>query len=172
MPDCVTALPLSPPPSRLSWRHNLALVYLGSDRPTDASAEWRAALALDPAFVPALAGLGEAALQTNDSAALDVAAADLDRFDPPQAAALRARGLMKARRFDAARAVLNTALEKTPTELGLRVLLSHTWLQDGSDPAAAERALLAVLDLAPGHSEATHNLATLRSVSRRTCRPM
>jgi tetratricopeptide (TPR) repeat protein len=143
-------------------RHNLALVYLDSGRSADAAAEWRAALALDPAFVPALAGLGEAALRTGDLAALEAAAATLGQFDAPQAAMLRARYLLKVKRYRDARAVLEAAFATTPNDLGLLVLLSHAWLQDGSDPTAAERALLAVLALAPGNPEVTHNLATLR----------
>ncbi|MFO0938678.1 MAG: glycosyltransferase [Gemmataceae bacterium] len=42
-------------------RHNLASIYFETGRLDEASREWRAALTLDPAFVPALAGLNEIA---------------------------------------------------------------------------------------------------------------
>jgi hypothetical protein len=40
-------------------------------------------------------------------------------------------------------------------------VLSHVLLQEGRDPAAAEQALHAVLELDPQSAEARHNLALL-----------
>jgi hypothetical protein len=44
-----------------------------------------------------------------------------------------------------------------PRWLEARVLLNYVLLQEGTDPAAAERALAAVLALDPGNAEARHN---------------
>jgi len=41
------------------------------------------------------------------------------------------------------------------------VLVSHAWLKEGTDPAESERALRAVLAVAPDHADARHNLAVL-----------
>src|SRR5262249_33746712 len=143
-------------------RHNLALVLLESGRAAGAAAQWRAALDLHPAVVPPPAGVGGAALRPDDHHGLGAAPPPLRPFGPPRAAALRARGLWRLRKYREAREVLAASLDHAPTALGLHLLMAHAWLRDGSDPAAAERALLAVLALEPGHDETRHNLSVLR----------
>jgi Tfp pilus assembly protein PilF len=80
-----------------------------------------------------------------------------------ESAVLRARGYLARQDFAAAREVLHEAIARAPRALWPRVILTHAWLQEGRDAAAAERALLDVLELDPEHKEARHNLAVLRS---------
>jgi hypothetical protein len=44
-----------------------------------------------------------------------------------------------------------------------QILLTHVLLQEDVDPAAAERALLRVLELDPQHVDAQRNLSILRA---------
>jgi tetratricopeptide (TPR) repeat protein len=77
------------------------------------------------------------------------------------AAVLRGRALMGRGDYPAARRLLRESVAAHPQALWPRVILSHAYLQEGKDPAAAERALRDVLALAPGHAEARNNLAVL-----------
>ena len=75
-------------------RHNLAVTYTRLGRPQDAAAEWRAALAEDPGFAPAWAGLGNLGLATGDRALTDEAIERLGALGAagrPEADALRGR---------------------------------------------------------------------------------
>jgi glycosyltransferase involved in cell wall biosynthesis len=138
-------------------RHNLAVLYLEQGRDAEAEAEWRAALAARPDFAPAWQALGELYLRQKRWDELEAVAAKLGAG----AVLLRARGHLARREFAAARALLEEAIARAPTALAPRVALSHAWLQEGHDPAAAERALRDVLALDPDHAEARHNLAVL-----------
>jgi len=56
-------------------------------------------------------------------------------------------------------------------EVWPRVILSHCLLEEGSDRAAAEKALLEILEFDPGNAGARHNLHVLRGRSPGvTCR--
>jgi Flp pilus assembly protein TadD len=57
-------------------------------------------------------------------------------------------------------------VERAPQEVRAWVVLSYALLQEGADSAAAERALLKVLELDPGNAEARHNLGVLRAQNR------
>ncbi len=144
-------------------RHNLAVLYHQQGRHGEATAQWRAAVDECPGFTPAWLGLGEACLARGDWTGLEEAAARLEGLEPgtPEAAVLRARGLLARRDFAAARALLDEVIRAHPQALGPRVALSHLLLQEGRDPAAAEQALRDVLLLDPGHREALHNLSVL-----------
>jgi thioredoxin-like negative regulator of GroEL len=75
---------------------------------------------------------------------------------------LRARVSLAKRQFTEARRALEEVLARAPRWLEARVLLSYVHLQEDRDPAAAEGALQAVLELDPDNKEARHNLGVLR----------
>jgi Flp pilus assembly protein TadD len=75
---------------------------------------------------------------------------------------LRGRAHLLCREFAEARQVLEEAAATAPGSLEARVLLSYVHLQEDRDPAAAEAALQAVLELDAGNREARRNLAVLR----------
>jgi tetratricopeptide (TPR) repeat protein len=141
----------------------LALLYRAQGRPADAEAQWRAALAEQPDFAPAWAGLGGLALAHQRWDDLELALGQLRRHPAGAAEAdlLQARGLLARRQFADARALLEGAIAGDPQALPPRVLLTHALLQEGRDPAAAERALPAVLERAPTEAESWRHLAVL-----------
>jgi tetratricopeptide (TPR) repeat protein len=147
-------------------RHNLAILYREQGRDADAEAQWRAALGDRADFLPAWLGLGELCLRSGRWDELEAVAARISALPQrggEQPALLRARGHLARREFAAARRLLEDAAARAPDLLAPRVLLSHALLQEGCDPAAAERALREVLALDPGNREARHNLAILLS---------
>ncbi len=140
-------------------RHNLGVLYLQQGRLAEAQAQWRAAAAQNPEFLPAWLGWGECCLRSGNLDGLEAAARRLE--DLPggrlEATLLRARGLMARREFAGARALLEAACAASPQAVAPRVLLSHALLQEGRDVPAAEAALREVLRLEPGNAEARHN---------------
>lgn len=75
---------------------------------------------------------------------------------------LAGRVALGKRRYRDARTLLESAIVNHPTQLAPRVLLTHVLLDEGADWPAAEMALLNVLEMAPEHAEARHNLEVLR----------
>lgn len=145
-------------------RHNLGVLYSEQGRHAEAAAQWRAALTDEPSFVPAHVGLGEVYLTTRNWAGLDRQVAELRGLGAAgevEAAGLTARGRIDRGEFAAARAGLAEAIGKYPSAVGLRVVLSHAYLRDGTDLAGTERALRGVLALDPDHPPARHNLELL-----------
>jgi hypothetical protein len=88
----------------------------------------------------------------------------------PQAALLsallRARARLARCEFAAARALLGAAIARWPREVAPRLLLAQVHLAEGSDPAAAEQALIEALVLEPTNDEALRCLVQLH---RRIC---
>jgi hypothetical protein len=74
---------------------------------------------------------------------------------------LRARGHLARREFSQAQQLLRATMAWAPQALWLRVLLSHSLLQEGKNWLAVEQALRDILALDPGHAEARHNLQVL-----------
>jgi tetratricopeptide (TPR) repeat protein len=144
-------------------RHNLAVVYCQQGRDEEAEAQWRAAVAERPDFLPGWLGLGERYLARGRWDEVEAAARRLEGLPlgAVEAAVLRARGLLARGAFDAARSVLAGAIAAQPQALGPRIILSHVFLKEGRDLAAAEQALRDVLMLDPTNAEATNNLAVL-----------
>jgi predicted Zn-dependent protease len=104
---------------------------------------------------------------------LEVLAGDLEGRPEGSlfAAGVRIRVQLGQRQFAAAQAAVQQLIDRYPSTVEPRTLLSHALLQEGLDWPAAERALQAVLALAPEHGEAQHNLAVLRQLqSQRLCR--
>jgi len=145
-------------------RHNLAVIYHETARPSDAEREWRAALAERPDFVPAWPGLAELYLMCGQWVELEETATRLEATPTAgvEGVVLRARGHLAQREFTPARRLLEETIERSPRALWPRVVLSHVLLQEGRDWAAAEAALQNVLSLDPAHAEARRNLAILR----------
>jgi glycosyltransferase involved in cell wall biosynthesis/Flp pilus assembly protein TadD len=145
-------------------RHNLAILYRRSGRHEEAEAQWRLAVRERPDFLPAWLGLGEGHLRRAEWGPLEEVARKMEGLHegPAEAAVLRGRACLARKEFEAARSLLGGAAAAWPGAVAPRVFLSYALLQEGADPAAAERALQAVLGLDPGNAEARHNLAVLR----------
>jgi tetratricopeptide (TPR) repeat protein len=142
-------------------RHNLAILCRDQGRPEEAQAQWRAALAERPDFLPARLGLAEGCLEGGRWEELEQHVRELEGVAPLEAVLLQARGFLARRDFGAARGLLEGEIARCPREVRLRLALSHALLQEGRDWEAAEDALLGVLELDPGHPESLHNLALL-----------
>jgi tetratricopeptide (TPR) repeat protein len=148
-----------------SARHQLALLYREQKRLAQAEAQWRAVLADWPLHKGAWLGLGELYLEAGRWADLEAVAGRLGELPDggTEGVLLRARGLLARQEHARARELAEAAVAEAPGALRPRVLLSHVLLQEGRDFPAAERALRAVLELAPEHAEARRNLALLLS---------
>lgn len=155
---------------RATARHNLATLAAQGQRWDEAESHWRAATTEVPDFVMAWLGLGEVCLACQRWPELDTIAARLEEElrQPAEAAVLQARARLDQRDFAAARRLLEAAIARSPQAVWPRLILSHVLLQEGRDPAAAERALRAVLALDPHHSEARARSATRQGSSRAT----
>lgn len=144
-------------------RHHLALVYGQQGRAADAEAQFRAALAERPDFVPAWLGLAELLLAERRWDDLEAAASGLAAGSgaATEATVLRARSRLARGDFGGARTLLDGAIAADPRALWPRVIRTHALLQEGKDLDAAERALRDVLALDPEYREARNNLAIL-----------
>ena len=140
-------------------RHCLAEVLAEQKREAEAEAQWRAALTEAPEYVPAWLGLGRLYVRTQKWAAAEQAADQLG--ETAAGFVIRGESKLARKEFGAARWVLSQGIERFAQELRLRVLLSHTLLQEGKDWDAAERALRDVLALDPNYAEAQNNLQLL-----------
>jgi tetratricopeptide (TPR) repeat protein len=144
-------------------RHQLALLCKAQGRAAEGEAEWRAAVAEQPGFLPAWLELAELYLAQGRWAELEETAGRLDVIGGTgiEAALVRARGRLARREFGLARRLLEETIARYPQALGPHVILSHVLLQEGRDWAAAERTLRRVLELDPDNAEARRNLAVL-----------
>jgi tetratricopeptide (TPR) repeat protein/glycosyltransferase involved in cell wall biosynthesis len=142
-------------------RHQLALLYRGQGRWAEAEAEWQAAAADLPAFVPAWQGLAEIYLAQRRWDDLDQVTCRLGATAPPEAVLLQARAHLLRGEAVAARALLEPAVAEAPQALRPRVLLAQVLLHEGTDPGATEQTLRAVVHLEPRQAEAWRDLALL-----------
>ncbi len=149
-------------------RHNLANIYRRQGRVAEAELQWRAAVAEKPEFESAWLGLEDLFVVQCRWADLETLASEMEKRPAlgVQAYVARARGHLGRKEFDAAKMLLHEIIGKEPKALRPRVLLSHVLLQEGSDTKAAEQALLDVLALDPGNTEAKNNLAVLRASNK------
>jgi GT2 family glycosyltransferase/tetratricopeptide (TPR) repeat protein len=144
-------------------RHNLGLLYQQQGRLPEAESQWRAALGLEPGFVPARVGLTDILLAQGRWAEVE-AEADRMQGQPGAelpAAVVRGRVRLGRKEYAAAREVLAKACARFPEAVLPRVFLSYAYLEEGQDLAGAERAVRAVLELEPGQEEARQNLTLL-----------
>jgi len=144
-------------------RHNLAALYRAQGRLAEAEAQWRAALAEQPGFVPAQLELAEVLLAQGRVAEAEpvMAALEAGPLDRLELGVLRARLLLRRREFAPCRQLLGEVIGQAPEAERPRELLSHCLLQEGRDWPAAEQALRDVLALNAHNAEARRNLAVL-----------
>ncbi len=149
---------------RLAARQQLALLLRGLGRLPEAVAQWRALLVEEPQHRPARLGLAECWLTQGRWGELEALLGRLEQETPQalEVLLLRGRVHLARKQFAEAWQVVEKALGLAPKSVAARVLLSYVHLQEDRDPAAAEAALRAVLELAPNHREAQRNLAVLR----------
>jgi GT2 family glycosyltransferase/tetratricopeptide (TPR) repeat protein len=151
-------------------RQNLAILCQQQGRPEEAEAHFRQVVAERPEFLPGWVGMAELFLAQKQWPQLEETAEQLAsiRGGEVEAGLLRARGHLVRREFAECRSILEKAIAAAPRVLAPRLLLSHAYLQEGTDPDGAEGALLSVLELAPDNTEARNNLAVLRRDRERT----
>jgi tetratricopeptide (TPR) repeat protein len=145
-------------------RHNLAVLYVKQGRHAEAEVQWRAAVIEQPEFMQGWYALEDFYLSQERWPDLEGVAESLTRTSAGavQASVTRARGHLARKEFAEAKTLLTDAITGDPSALRPRLLLSHVLLQEDADPKAAEKALLAVLELDPDHPEAQRNLTILR----------
>jgi Flp pilus assembly protein TadD len=156
-------LALNPPePKGSTAQYDLALAYANLSRYDDAARALRAAIALDPSFLAAMANL----------IAVDLARGDLrearkiaDRYvalDPDSARALYSRGIVALQGGDAAtaRADFGKLLHANPSYAVAHYDLALAEERLGRF-SAAERELRSALELAPGYARARFALGVV-----------
>ncbi len=142
----------------------LAELCRRQQRWVDAARYCQEGLQVQPGHVPLWLEWGEVCLAAKQWKDLEHIAQGLatQAHQPAEAEILRARAERGQGNFAAARARLEQLLPQIPGALGPRLLLSHVLLQEGKDLVAAKSALQEILQIAPDHPEAKHNLRILR----------
>jgi len=154
---------LDPPePKGSTARYDLAIAYANLHRYDDAARQLRAALALDPGFLAAMANLIAVDLARGD---LREARKTADRYvtlDPNSARALYSRGLIALQSGDAAtaRADFGKLLHVNPSYAVAHYDLALAEERLGRYDAA-ERELRSALALAPGYARARFALGVV-----------
>jgi tetratricopeptide (TPR) repeat protein len=148
---------------RLAARRELALLLRSLGRLPEAVAQWRALLTEEPENRAARLGLGECWLAQERWGEVEALLGRLEQQTPEalEVLLLRGRVYLARRQFAEARRIVEKAMGVAPRSVEARVLLSYVHLQEDRDPAAAEAALRAVLELDPNHREAQRTLAVL-----------
>jgi tetratricopeptide (TPR) repeat protein len=154
-------------------RHQLALLCRDGGRPEEAEAQWRAALAERPDFVPGWLGLADLCLARGREADLrrDLEGLAARPGAGVAAAALRARLRLHRGEFAAARAALEGAVTAAPHSFWPRALLGRVLLQEGRDLGAAARALREALALDPHQEDVRRQLARLEGRAKAGATP-
>jgi glycosyltransferase involved in cell wall biosynthesis/Flp pilus assembly protein TadD len=144
-------------------RHNLGLIYRAQQRHAEAEAQWRAALAERPAYVPAALALGDLFLALDRRDEMDQVIRQLEALPQGRVAVAQLRAADHASRGDlaAARQILEEALAAAPRTPELLLQLSRVLLREGRHWTAAEKVLRDLLALNPNHYEARNNLTVL-----------
>jgi tetratricopeptide (TPR) repeat protein len=150
-------------------RHNLARVFKAQGRADAAEAQYRAALAHRPDSVRSLYELGLLLVEHGRAAETEPIVRKLDglgSIGTMAATMLRAQRHLKQGEVAQAGRLLETAVAAEPSALEPRVMLSRLLVENNADRAATERALRAVLGLAPDHEWAQAQLASLLNNER------
>jgi tetratricopeptide (TPR) repeat protein len=151
-------------------RNQLAHLYYGKGQHAEAEAEWRQAVDERPDFLPAWLGLGELYLDQGRLEELDAVVKHVlepsggsqpSQGEKNEGLVLKARGLLARKEYEPARAILDELSSRNPRWVYPRIILSHVLLQEGKDPASAERVLREIVDLDPGQAESWRNLTVL-----------
>jgi len=154
-------------------RHDLAVLYRSQERAADAERHWRLVVAGRPDYIQAWMGLADLWLAQGRLDEVERAARLLEAQAglPAEAAVLRARARLAQRDFTSARDLLTQTIIHYPDAFWPRVALGHVLLQEGWDPAAAERALQDVLTRSPDYAPARQQLAALYRQQGRAAPP-
>jgi tetratricopeptide (TPR) repeat protein len=144
-------------------RRQLAEVCQAQGRPAEAEAHWRAALADNPDFLPALRALGDILLHKKAWGELDGVVAKLEALVPDSVDTvfLMARACLGRGEFAEARRLFEAVIARVPEAVQPRVLLTHALIRAENDWPATEKALRAVLACDPGQDESRKNLGVL-----------
>jgi tetratricopeptide (TPR) repeat protein len=145
-------------------RQRLALDYLRQGRVDDAELQWRAMLADVPDSTQAWLGLVDVYLARGlpDLWQPLLQAVEAVPNNGLNSALVKARLAEAQNDYVAARVLLERACDQHGKSLWPRIALARVLLQEGHDWPAAERALVAVLELQPTHGEARRNLDLVR----------
>ncbi len=154
---------LNPPePKGSTARYDLAIAYANLGRYDDAATELRAALALDPAFLAAMANLVSVDIARGDLAQARQVADRYVAVDPDSARALYSRGIVALRSGDAAtaREDFGKLLRNNPSYAVAYYDLALAEERLGRYESA-ERQLRAALSLAPAYARARFALGVV-----------
>lgn len=129
----------------------------------EAEEQWRQARHEAPAHIPTLEQLAQLGWEQDR---LDLAEEMIGRVKHAakgelDAETLRARMHLAKKEFATARSILKPIIQRFPEMVYPLVVLSHVFLQEGSDLTAAEQTLRSILALDPNHPEAKQNLHVL-----------
>jgi len=154
-------------------RHELAILYRDQGRLPEAEAQWLAVSREQPAFLPAVLGLSDLYLAQQRWGDVERVIERLRATSEGtvEAEVLEARGHLARKDFNFARLLLRETIAREPAALWPRIALSRVLLEEGTNGAAAEEALRDVLELAPNHAEARHNLDLLLQSRGKTVSP-
>lgn len=144
-------------------RHNLAILLCDQRRWAEAEAEWRLALEECAAFIPAWLGLADLFVAQDRWTDLEETVQRLNRQRSGHSTGelLRARMHMGRKEYDAAIAILEKGAASSAQALWPRLLLSEARWNQGTDPAATQRALRDVLAIDPNHRHSLQRLARI-----------
>jgi tetratricopeptide (TPR) repeat protein len=145
-------------------RSNLAVYYCGLGRFAEAEAQWQAAVAEKPTFVPAWLGLGDLYLTQSRWPEFTSLTDRMPQAAPQavvEANTLKARGHLAPKQYVSAQAILEETIAMAPQAVLPREILTHVLLQEGKQWDKAEQSLRDLLELDPGNAEARKNLEAL-----------
>jgi tetratricopeptide (TPR) repeat protein len=154
---------LNPPePKGSTARYNLAIAYANLQKYDDSARELRAAIAIDPAFLAAIANLISVDLARGDLREARTLADRYVTLDPDSARALYSRGLVALQAGDAvtARADFGKLLHANPSYAVAHYDLALAEERLGRYDAA-ERELRSALSLAPTYARARFALGVV-----------
>src|SRR5579863_5272992 len=154
---------LNPPePKGSTARYDLAIAYANLGRYDDAAGELHAAIALDPAFLAAMANLVSVDLARGDLVQAREIADRYITLDPESARALYSRGIVALRTGDAvtAREDFGKLLRSNPSYAVAHYDLALAEERLGRYDSA-ERELRTALTLAPGYARARFALGVV-----------
>jgi tetratricopeptide (TPR) repeat protein len=140
--------------------HQLGLVCRRLKQDEAAEQWWRQALNDCPGLVPAWLELANLYREQQRWLDLEEIARQLDGRAPLDAAVVRARAHQARGELATAQALLEQVVSRVPGDVVPRLHLSEVLAQQGQDQAA-ERELRSILEMAPGHPQATANLQQL-----------
>ncbi|MCW5977247.1 MAG: tetratricopeptide repeat protein [Bryobacteraceae bacterium] len=146
-------------PTRPEFYFELAQAYANEGASERAIAQYRAALARDPKYAPAMRGLASALLKTGDAAAALIQLESARAIDPGDAQTLHELGrayYQLGRRADAVSA-LEAALRSDPDMPEVHDTLGNVLLEMGR-PDRAEASLREAIRRQPDFSSAHNNL--------------